>query len=72
MTLILTCGSGCLNCHDLQVVDIICQNRASSPTTRKLPFGFSLSAEAYRIFAFFILAKAAEQICNHDLKVVAI
>jgi hypothetical protein len=27
-----------------------------------LPFGFSLSAEAYRIFAFFVLAKAALQV----------
>jgi hypothetical protein len=34
-----------------------------------LPFGFSLSAEACRIFAFFVLAKAALQKLHiHDIR----
>ena len=67
-------GAGCLNCHDLQVVD---RHHFSAsgfkPKYKKLRFGFSPSAEAYRSFAFLILAEAALQVFQvHDLKVVAI
>jgi hypothetical protein len=47
-------GAGCLNFHDLQVVDSDPSGTGLKPNyKKKLPFGFSLSAEAYRIFAFF-------------------
>jgi hypothetical protein len=69
----LICGAICLHCQDLKVVE---GNQLSGfrPNQKKiLPFGFSSSAEADRIFAFYVLAKTGPQMFNlHDLKVVAI
>jgi hypothetical protein len=63
----------CLNCHDLQVVDNDHCSGLQAQLEKKLPLGFSRSAEAKRIYFLLDLAKAALQaLTSHDLKVVAI
>jgi hypothetical protein len=49
---------------------INCRDRAPNPIIRKFfLLALALSAEAYRIFAFIVLAKAAPQYSKrHDLK----